>query len=679
MASRIGVDIGGTFTDLVFFDDGLGKVVVEKVPTTPEHPEEGCVEAVRNAVSTDLLGRSEFFLHGTTVGLNALLERRGAKVGLMCTEGFRDVLSIGRGSRRGYDILWTPPKPLVSRDLRLPVSERIRVDGNIHRPLESEDVRRNLAVFREAGVTSIAVCYLHSYANPQHELETESILRDAGYDGPISLSHRLSGEYRDYERTSTTVVDAFVRGRMATYLDHVETNLSASGFAGTCLITRSGGGSMPFSDAAVRSFETIMSGPVGGAQGGAELSRMADLGDLVTADVGGTSFDTSLIVNGAPKLLYRGEIDGMPVQSSWMDVRSIGAGGGSIAFVDHGGLMQVGPQSAGAVPGPACYGKGGSEPTVTDALFCLGMLGEGVLASGLTLDRDSAEAALQPLADELGYDNLETARGIVTIAAVKMASAIREITIEQGVDPRELKLLAFGGAGPMLAIRMAQELDINGIVIPPYAGNFSAWGLLGADIVKNASLTVIRDLDEANLDVINSQLAEMFGELEKRAGKMIGHDLKKEVGLDIRYAGQEYTLTIYPECEQGKVTQNTAQLRDLFVQTYEQTYNVTLDADLQVVTLRAALRQTLPRREERVAATTDQPVHETPKCVAWSFAEESMLDFALVERENLPIGSVTAGPAIVAEPTATTYVDSDFDIRIDNFGCMHLTRKESSS
>jgi len=678
MSSRIGVDIGGTFTDLVFFDEESGNVVVEKVPTTPEHPEEGCVQAVRNAVPAELLARSEFFLHGTTVGLNALLERRGAKVGLICTEGFRDVLSIGRGSRRGYDILWTPRQPLVARDLRLPVGGRLRADGSVHRPLNADDVRRNLARFQQAGVTSIAVCYLHSYANPQHELETERVLREAGYEGPISLSHRLSGEYRDYERTSTTVVDAFVRGRMARYLDHVETNLSASGFPGTCLITRSGGGSMPFADATQRSFETIMSGPVGGAQGGAELSRMAGLGDLITADVGGTSFDTSLIVNGAPKLLYQGEVDGMPVQSPWMDVRSIGAGGGSIAYVDHGGLLQVGPHSAGAVPGPASYGRGGAEPTVTDALLCLGMLGEGRLASGLMLDRGLAEAALQPLANKLSYNAPQTAQGIVTLAAVKMANAIREITVDEGVDPRQLKLLAFGGAGPTVAIRMARELGISEIIVPPYAGNFSAWGLLGADIVQNASLTAIRDLESASLEVINGQLASLFADLQLRSGKMIGHDVRKVVGLDIRYVGQEYALTVYPECENGRVTASCAQLRNLFVEAYQRTYKVTLDAGLQLVTLRAALRQTLPRREERVATADRRPVEAT-SCPAWSFAHEAMLDFALLERESLPIGSVTPGPAIVAEPTATTYVDSDFLIGIDDHGCMRLIRKEGNS
>ena len=675
MSSRIGVDIGGTFTDLVFFDDATGEVVVEKVPTTPDSPEEGCVNAVRNAVSSELLARSEFFLHGTTVGLNALLERRGARVGLLCTEGFRDVLAIRRGARQGYDILWTPPEPLVGRDLRLPVGERIRADGTVHRALNADDVRRGLDRFREAGVTSVAVCYLHAYANPEHELQTEAILREAGYDGPVSLSHRLSGEYRDYERTSTTVVDAFVRGRMARYLDHVQTNLAAIGFGGACLITRSGGGSMPFADAVERSFETIMSGPVGGAQGGAELSRIAALGDLVTADVGGTSFDTSLIVNGSPRLLYQGEVDGMPVQSPWMDVRSIGAGGGSIAFVDHGGLLQVGPHSAGAAPGPACYGRGGGEPTVTDALLYLGMLGEGQLASGLQLDYDLAAQALRPLAKKLQYDELQTARGIVTIAAVKTAGAIREITIEQGVDPRQLKLLAFGGAGPMLAVRMAGELDIGEVVVPRHAGNFSAWGLLGADIVQNTALTSIRDLDSGSLEVVNEQLATMFADLENRAGQKITGDLKREVGLDLRYLGQEYTLTIYPECEDGRLTLGLEALCDQFVTAYDRTYNVTLDAGIQVVTLRAALRQTLPRRKERVRSASRDSTHTRIR-PAWSFANQAMVEFALLDRADLPVGSVTPGPAIIAEPTATTYVDSNYSIRIDEHGCMRLTRQE---
>ena len=355
MATRIGVDIGGTFTDLVVCDDRSGQVTVEKVPTTPAAPELGCVDAVRRAASgSGVLENCEYFLHGTTVGLNALLQRRGATVGLLCTEGFRDALELRRGARpESCDLNWVPPEPLVPRHLRASVRERIDAQGAVVRALDRQSVADAVKVFHEHTVTTVAVCFLNAYVNPVHELQAEEALRDSGFAGDISLSHKLSREYRDYERTSTTVVDAFVRKRMADYLDRVAEGIRQLGFKGECLITRSGGGSMSFDEARERSFETINSGPVAGAEGAAELVRALSLGDLVTADVGGTSFDTALIVNGRPRLLYQGEIDGMPIQAPWVDVRSIGAGGGSLAYVDYGGLLHVGPQSAGAQPGPA--------------------------------------------------------------------------------------------------------------------------------------------------------------------------------------------------------------------------------------------------------------------------------------------------------------------------------------
>lgn len=403
MSARIGVDIGGTFTDLVYFDDASGEVVVSKVPTTPSSPEEGCIRAVAAVVPDEFLARSAYFLHGTTVGLNALLERRGARVGLLCTAGFRDVLEIGNGSRDTYNLLWKPRPPLVTRDLRRPVRQRTLFDGQVLTPLEKADVLEALAVFRDADVSSIAVVFLHAYANSSHELEAEAILREAGFEGAISLSHRVSGEYRDFERASTTTIDAFVRARMSGYVDHIESSLRRRGFKGTCLMTRSGSGSMTFAEAQKRPFETIMSGPVAGAEGAAEYARRFNLRKLITADVGGTSFDTCLILDGRPQILHQGSIAGLPIQAPWVDVRSIGAGGGSIAHIDLGGLLAVGPQSAGARPGPACYGRGGAAATVTDAAFHLGMLGEGLLASGLRLDAEAAAQALAPIAQRLSY------------------------------------------------------------------------------------------------------------------------------------------------------------------------------------------------------------------------------------------------------------------------------------
>ncbi len=379
MATRIGVDIGGTFTDLVFYDEESGETVEGKVLTVPNAPEEGVVEAVSQHVPAEKLGRARFFLHGTTVGLNALLERRGAKVRLLTTEGFRDVLEIRRGDRAEmYNLFWKQPEPLVPRHRRLGVPERMMTTGVVYRPLEEAATLVAARQLMAEGVDSIAVCLLNAFANPAHELRIEAILRAAGFAGGISLSHRISGEFREYERTSTTVIDAFVRGRMANYLQRLDGRLREMGFAGTSLITRSGSGSMTFSEAEARPFETIMSGPVGGAHGAAELARVLNLDALITADVGGTSFDTALVLNGSPQILYEGNVDGMPVQTPWVDVRSIGSGGGSIAHVDIGGLMRVGPRSAGAVPGTAAYGRGGVEPAMTDAAAYLGMLGPGV-------------------------------------------------------------------------------------------------------------------------------------------------------------------------------------------------------------------------------------------------------------------------------------------------------------
>jgi N-methylhydantoinase A len=659
MATRIGVDVGGTFTDLIFYDDESGEVVVAKEPTTPAAPEDGVVAAVGSAVPDERVRRAEYFLHGTTVGLNSLLERRGAVVGLLATRGFRDALEIRRGDRDDpYDLFPAPVRPLVPRRLRLPVDERIRADGGVHSSLDEDDVRRALAVFGEEGVGSVAVSFINAYANPEHELAAERVLRSAGFDGDISLSHRVSGEYREYERTSTTVIDAFVRPRMSAYLTRLEERLRDAGFNGTLLVTRSGGGAMTFAEAEARPFETILSGPVAGAEGAAELARALDLGDVVSADVGGTSFDTCLITDGRPQVMYEGRVDGMPVQAPWIDVRSIGAGGGSIAYVDVGGLLRVGPRSAGAEPGPAAYGRGGTEPTVTDAALVLGMLGEGVLAAGIRLDRSLAQAALAPLGERLGLSVGDVARGILTIANASMADTIREISAEQGHDPREATLMAFGGAGPVFATLLARELGIGRIVIPPYAGNFSAWGLLGSDLTQEAARTQILPLDAAGLAAARATVDGLFSRLEPRAGSA------REVRLDVRYVGQEHTLTIAADLGSG-----VAEIRRVFTQEYERTFGHVMDEAAEIVALRASSRTPLPRRTEAHPAAHGDG--RAPRMVdAHSFRRGERLPFALVERSSLGVGENVVGPAIVVEETATTYLDAGYGARVDPSGCL---------
>ena len=673
MATRIGVDIGGTFTDLIYYDDVSGESLVAKVPTTPDNPDEGVIDAIGQAVPADRVKAAEYFLHGTTVGINALLQRRGAVVGLLATEGFRDILEIRRGDREEmYNLFWTPPPPLVPRRLRRPVKERIRANGEVHTAQETTDILEALRVFREEGVDAIAIAYMNAYANPVHEMEAEREVRAAGFEGEISLSHRVSGEYREYERTTTTVIDAFVRPRMIHYLRRLDEELAKAGFAGRLLITRSGGGSMTFAEAEERPFETIMSGPVAGAEGAGELARKLGIDDLITADVGGTSFDTCLVSGGRPQLMYEGMVVGLPVQTPWVDVRSIGAGGGSIAYIDVGGLLQVGPQSAGADPGPASYGRGGTEPTVTDCALCLGMLGEGKLASGITLDVGKARAAIEPIAETLNFTVDQAAQGVMTIVTASMANTIREITIDQGVDPRQATLLAFGGAGPLMACALARELNIGTIVIPPYAGNFSAWGLLGADLTQAAARTRIMKLSDDALAEANGILKDLFTTLEERQGPLRdGQTRAREVGLDMRYAGQEHNLTVPMEAPDGAITASVDAVLDAFTQEYERTFRNTMEEEAEIVSIRATLRLPLPRRasEYRAAAAGGTGAAEVE---AYSFTEDRRQPFRIVARESLGVGDTVEGPAIVTEETATTYLDAGFEARLDASGCLFL-------
>jgi N-methylhydantoinase A len=671
MATRIGVDIGGTFTDLVYYDERTGETAEGKVPTVPKAPEEGVVDAVRRHVPRGVIESAELFLHGTTVGLNALLERRGAKVGLLTTEGFRDVLEIRRGDRAEmYNLFWRQPEPLVPRYRRLGVAERIMADGTVLRPVDEASVLAAYEKLRAEEVDSIAVCLLHAYANPRHELEVEQVLRGAGFSGGISLSHRVSGEYREYERTSTTVIDAFVRARMSNYLKRLESRLRELGFRGVCLITRSGGGSMTFAEAEERPFETIMSGPVAGAQGAGELARTLKIDAMVTADVGGTSFDTALILDGWPQVLYEGVVDGMPVQTPWVDVRSIGAGGGSLAYVDPGGLMRVGPRSAGADPGPAAYGKGGTEPTLTDAAAYLGMLGKGVLASGIRLDVGRSAAALKTVGVKIGRSEEEAARGILRIAAASMANAMREVSVEQGLDPREMTLVPFGGAGPLMATLLAEELQMTRIVVPPLAGNFSAWGLLGADMVQSAARTRVMDLNDANLTVAKTILAELFAEVARRS-RDIHRETIRSARLDLRYKGQEHWLSIEVPVEGSAVAASAKAIIDDFTAEYDRTFGATMNEVVEIVSVRASVRVPLPRREQKITQGAAAPQEAPEVGEAWSFSLDRRVPFQLLPRAAI---DTLDGPAIVTEDTATLYLDAGWRAMAGTHGELVITQ-----
>lgn len=681
MATRIGVDVGGTFTDLIFLDDETGEVRVGKGPSNPSAVDEAVRAVVANVIDPDRVRRTHYFLHGTTVGLNALLERKGARVGLLTTEGFRDVLEVRRlmrVDRHGehlWDHLFKTPEPLVGRTLRVGVAERTLADGTVRTPLSADSVRAAAEVFAREGAECVAVVLLNAHANPAHELQAAEILRQSGFEGPLSLSHQVTGQYREYERASTTVIDAYVRPSVSAYLERLESGLREDGFAGECLITTSSGGCVAFSEARSRPFETVMSGPVAGAVGASTLCDQLGIGLAITGDVGGTSFDTCLLVEGRPRVKYEGEVVGMPLQTPWVDVRSVGAGGGSIARVDQG-LLHVGPESAGADPGPVCYGRGGTQPTVTDAAVTLGMLARPTLASGLELDEAAARAALDRVAGAMGVDGDQAAQGVLRVASAAMAGAMRAVSVEVGEDPRDGALIAYGGAGPLLASLLARELDIKTVVVPNYAGNFSAWGLLEQDVVRSAALTIVARLDDAGIRTAEKTLAVLFTQLEERVVRRVTGTVTHAAEFDMRYPGQEYSLTVQVALEGDRIVESADEIARRFAVAYKRNYGHSFDGPVEVESVRAIERTSLPR--PATSATTAAAKAATAAggyeiARAYSFARGEWCDFRIIERDTLRPGDEFDGPAIVVETTTTSYFDDGFSGVVHDTGALVVT------
>ena len=440
------VDVGGTFTDLVLLDHE-GGVLVAKAPTTPSDPTEGILSAIEKASLN--LAESDLFFHGTTLGINTLLEGKGAKVGLITTEGFRDVLQIGRMSWPMYRLHWDQPPPLVPRFLRRGVPERILADGSVLEPLDEAATLAALEELVDEDVDSIAVCLLHAYAHPQHERRIGELIEVAHPGLDYTLSHLVTSEYREFERTVTTVVDASIRRRMVRYIAALEDELSAAKFSGELYVTRADGGVMTTEQVRRQSVRTLLSGPASGVMGAVALARALDIPNVIAADMGGTSFDASLVVDGQPRVTSTARVEELPLLMPVLQLASIGAGGGSIAWIDAGGALEVGPQSAGADPGPVCYGRGGIEPTFTDAAVASGLVDpQAFLGGAMPLDKDAARSAIESrIADPLGLDVDTAASGIVELIEAKMAATLEEITIKEGFDPRSFALLAYGGGG----------------------------------------------------------------------------------------------------------------------------------------------------------------------------------------------------------------------------------------
>src|SRR6516164_7116020 len=548
---RIGIDVGGTFTDLVAVDD-FGRSTLAKAASTPADPSVGALDGLRLLAETlglelaRLLAQTERIVHGTTVATNALIEYKCAKVGLLTTEGHRDVIEMREGLKDDrYNLRLPPPEQLVPRKLRLGIRERLRADGRVETPLDPQSLEPALAVLEREGVEAVAVCYLHGYRDPRHERATKAAIEARLPGLYVSLSSDVLPQSKEYERVSTTVVNAYVGPALAGYLARLERRLAEAGYDGPTLIIQSHGGVAPIAESGRLAAGAVLSGPAGGVAGSVHAARLLEEGNLIPFDMGGTSTDISLITTGQPSLVSGRRVAGHTIALNSLDIASIGAGGGSIARVDAGGILHVGPQSAGAVPGPACYGTGGTAATVTDANLVLGYLDpSGFLGGSRKLDRSAAETAVDQIAAALRIDRLAAARGIHRVVNTTMAEGVRLVSVRRGVDPRHFALLAFGGASGLHATEIARQLDLSRVVVPRVAPVLSAWGMLATDLRFEVSRTHIGDTRALDGEAVKRLFEEMEAEGLARLRTGFDGPARATRSVDMRYGEQVFEISV---------------------------------------------------------------------------------------------------------------------------------------
>ncbi|MXY13992.1 MAG: hydantoinase/oxoprolinase family protein [Chloroflexi bacterium] len=648
---RLAADIGGTFTDIVAQDVATGECRATKVLSIPSDPARAVVEGIEAAIAkTDEI---DFFVHGTTVGLNAVLTRSGARVALLTTRNFRDIYTI-QGNDRGeiFSIRWNKPEPLVPLENTYTARERIAADGEVVEPLNPDDVEAFADTVEAGEFDSIAICFLFSFQNPAHELAAEEILRRRLPGIDIALSHRVSPEWREFERTSTTVMDSYVAPVIRGYLQRLAVRIGDRLPEGRALhVMESNGGVMSTSAASTSPLQTLLSGPVGGAIGGRALAASTGRKNLICIDMGGTSFDASLIIDGSPSTSNEARIEGLPVQMSIVDINVIGAGGGSIAW-EEAGAIRVGPQSAGSEPGPICYGLGGDRPTVSDANLVLGRLdGANFAGSRVTLDAEGAEQAMQSMGARFGLDACAMAQGIVDIINAKMADAIRTITVRRGIDPRDFTLVAFGGAGPSQAAALADELGTKDVVIPVFPGAFSAWGMLQTDVRHDFKSTHYGFWDQMAV----AEIQERFSDLEREGlNELVADGVSKdeisfERAIDFRYHGQEYVLTI--ALPPGLI--DLAKIRASFDDAYARQYgHNNPEARVEMTNLRVAALGKL----DRPPAAEPGDAEPSPERSRSVYFSGKAVPTAILQRAAIGAKEAVCGPSIIEEGTATTLV-----------------------
>jgi len=665
VALRIGIDIGGTFTDLVALDEATGTVVDTKALSTPHDLLEGILRCVDQAGVR--LADCRLVIHGTTIGINALLERKGARTGLITTEGFRDVLEIGRGNfLRMYDVLYRRPPALVPRGRRLEVPERVTARGEILAPLDEGAVRAALRQLAAEGVESVAVCFLFSFRNPEHERRAAELVAEVLPAASVSVSHRITQEWREYERTSTTVVNAYVRPTMDRYLGAFEQGLVRRGFGGQLLITQSNGGAFGLAAAAAKPVHTIESGPAAGAIGCASLAQALGADRLISFDMGGTTAKCAIVERGLVQTTDEYHVDGHPLRIPVIDITEVSAGGGTIAWIDAGGALALGPQSAGAAPGPVCYDRGGVEPTVTDANLVLGRIAAGRFLGGtMPLDLPAAARAVEErLGLPLGLSRDHAAAGVVRLADVKMALAVRSITTERGLDPRDYALVAYGGGGPLHAVAIARELGIPRVIVPPAPSTFSAWGMLATDLRHDLVRTVLEPLERTDAAWAQARYREMEREIETMLPPV--GTATRHRAADLRYLGQEHTVTVAVED-----LADWASLRARFDAAHQRAYGYAApDVEVQLLNLRLAVVYPLPRAPLPALprGTGRAPAFDTRKI--YSTLLHDLLEYRVYAREPLRAGDLIEGPAAIEEAGTTTLLEPGDRARVEDNACL---------
>ncbi|MSO76226.1 MAG: hydantoinase/oxoprolinase family protein [Alphaproteobacteria bacterium] len=665
----LGVDVGGTFTDLVLYDAATGELSLAKTPSTPSDQSIGILAGI-DRLAIDL-ARVAKFAHGTTIATNTTLERKGAKLAVVTTRGFRDVLIVGRGNRTQlYDIKAVRPPPLVQRSSIFEVDERTLHDGTIMAPLDRAETARLANTLAAGGYDAVAICFLHAYANEANERAARDILAQALPGAFIATSAGVLGEAREYERFATTALNAYVAPRMASYLGALKERLQERGYTRPVSIMTSNGGTLPADQIIRRPVGSMLSGPAAGVIGAVHVARQAGHADIITYDMGGTSTDCCLVRGHAFAMTNEGAVGGLPNRVPQIEISTVGAGGGSIASLGNSGFLSVGPESAGAVPGPACYGRGGNQPTVTDANMVLGRLAPAAPLGGeIALDPALARAAVEAIARPLDLDAIQMADGIVRLAVTRMTGTIKEISIMRGIDPRDFTLFAYGGAGPLHAAFIAEELGIRRVLIPPFPGNFSAFGLLVADARGDYSRTRLiatRDLGPALIEEIVGGLRHEARQTLADAG-FADDAMRFEASLDMRFQGQAFELAV--PLTEGRA--GPSEIEAQFRRVYEERYAHAPDDASEVVCFRLAAygldaKPALPRQSQ-TGSLAGARMGKRQVAFAAKFETTEIYD-----RERLPLGQPLRGPALIEEAGTTTVVPPGFTLRADDLGNLVL-------